>query len=456
MKHKLAFKAAVWWLALCMVLGIFLLVVSKKDPRESDEENRMLAGFPELSLKSVADASFMHGFDDFLSDAVIGRSYIKNFTSHVTGVFNTLSADEQMEVKAKTLEQQLANEGAAFDGGEAEEDTASASPEELIAYLENEPSMPENEKDEPQGAYLSPETETNISGKAAYLRLNKVDGGSTTLVSYPTDIISEYADNLKLVLKYLPEDGSIYFARSPVADMAHRWTTQPEVYCGWESTLETQLQAYTDSDRIHIFNVPAILEPHLADGEYIYYLTDHHWTALGAYYVARDILHYQGLPVISYDEYEYEYLRSAADKNGNTDVFEVLHPLLPARSFVISYKTRSKEIDLMNYKVNTYRSYMNNTRTPWRRVITGVNAGRKALVMTDSYGNVFTLFLLPYYDEVHMVDFRYSYWDRDKAGGSIGDLMLYHGIDDVYIIISTTNDVGKQNSNRYLRKYLTE
>lgn len=456
MKNKISFKFAVWWIALCAVLGVLLLITSDKQTRESDEENRMLAGFPELSVESIADASFMNGFDDFLTDAFFARSSIKSMTSRMTDVFSTLSADERLEQKAKDLEQQLANEGAAVDEEEIAPEAEIVRTEEVPAEPDDDIPVYEEASSESEDAYLSPEGETYVTEKKGYLRLRKNDGGTTTIVSYTPDILSEYANNLKLILSYLPEDGHIYFARSPVADMAHRWTTQTDQYCGWESTMENLLQGYTDSDRIHIFNVPAILEPHLASGEDVYYVTDHHWTAQGAYYVARDMLHYQGLPVASYDEYDYEYILSSAVEAGQRDTFEVLHPLLPTTSLVVSYKTRSKEIDLMNYNVQTYRSFMNNTRTPWRRIITGVNVGRKCLVMTDSYGNAFTPYLLPYYDEVHMVDFRYSYWDKAKAGGSISELMQYHGIDDVYIIISTTNDVGKQNSNRYLRKYLIE
>ena len=432
MKNKRSFKAAVWWVALCLVMGIFLLVFSDKSARESDEENRMLAGFPKLTVKSVADASFMSGFDDYLSDAFIGRSSIKNFTSRVLGGFNALSADEKIDRKATRLEQQLADEGAA-----------------------NEVEQEELPEDDPEEAgYTSPVNGQTVTADTGYLSLKRNDGTKTYLHSYKLADVSLYADNLKLILSFLPADGHIYFARSPVADNAHRWTTQTEVYCGWQSTMEDLLQSCTNNDRIHIFNAPAILEPHMAKGEDLYYNTDHHWTTKGAYYVARDMLRYQGLPVAPYDEFEYKYLQSAADEEGHVDTFEVLYPLLPVHSYVVTKVNKQKEIQLMNYNHNTYRSLMNNTQTPWRRIMTGVNVGRKALIFCDSFGNAFAPYLLPYYDEVHMVDFRYGLWDRDAAGASISYLMQYYGIDDVYIIISTTNDVTKQNSTKYLREYL--
>ena len=113
MKNKLSFRVAVWWLILCAVAGIFLLAASDKQARESEAENRMLAGFPSLTVKSVADASFMNGMEDFLSDAVAGRSQIKNFVSRLTGAFSVLSSDDKMDKAISDMEKKLAAEGAA-------------------------------------------------------------------------------------------------------------------------------------------------------------------------------------------------------------------------------------------------------------------------------------------------------------------------------------------------------
>ena len=108
----------------------------------------------------------------------------------------------------------------------------------------------------------------------------------------------------------------------------------------------------------------------------------------------------------------------------------------------------------MNYGYAGYLAFMNSTRQPWRRVVTGTNTGRKALVICDSFGNALAPYLLPYYDEVHMCDFRYDSYDVGAVGGTIGDQLRYYGIDDVYIITSTANGLRKENSIVYLRRFL--
>jgi hypothetical protein len=80
---------------------------------------------------------------------------------------------------------------------------------------------------------------------------------------------------------------------------------------------------------------------------------------------------------------------------------------------------------------------MNNTRLPWRKVITGANTGKKALILCDSFGNAFAPYLLPHYDEVHMADFRSGSYSKSAVGGSFGQKIQQYGIDDVYINAST-------------------
>lgn len=433
MKKKLSFTVAVWWVVLMAVLGIFLIAATDKQARESEAENRMLRGFPDMTLKSVTDASFMDGFENYLSDAFFGRAKIKNLTSRLTGAFSWMSEDERMDKAAADMEKKLAAEGA------AEGETPKAVEDEPEAEAET---------------VAVPEGEELITANKSYLWLKNVNGENKVVYEYPLKNVQTYAETLRMMLSYLPSDGGIYFTQAPLASIAHRWTSQTDIYCGWGSSMETMLENNLSSDRIHVFNTLKILEKPLSEGKYLFYRTDHHWTAEGAYLVAKEMLLSQGIPVAPYDEFEYKYIKSEVSEEGEQDTFEVLYPLLPTRSLIMTNRVNGEELSLMNYKSVTYRAFMNNSREPWRRIVTGVNAGRKALVICDSYGNAFTPYLLPYYDEVHMVDFRKDYFDKSLAGGSIGELMQYYGIDDVYIIISTSNDLRKDNSLIYLRSYL--
>lgn len=469
MKNKFSFLTALWWILLLAVLGFFLLAATDKHSRESEDENRMLAAFPTLSGKSLADASFMNGFEDFLSDAFFGREGVTKFTDRVMDKFSVLTAEEEAVQKAEEMDRRLQAEGAADGEDPAAEPVADAPAETAAPAVPAAPEEPVHE-DEPQAADAVDDPDENleeepllggdeiISRNTSYLWLKQTDGDVKKIYSFSRKNLETYAKTLRMMLDYLPADGQILFTQAPLASIGNRWTDQPSTYCGWGSSAETMLrECIGDEARIHVFNSMAILEPHIAAGEKMFYQTDHHWTAEGAYVVASEMIKAQGLPVVPYEEYDYKAIRSKArTKKGVRDTFNALYPLLPARSLIVTKRTGETELPLMNYDSSTYTAYMNNSRRPWRRVITGANTGRRALVICDSFGNAFAPYLLPYYDEVHMTDFRNDYYSKREAGGSIGELMEYHQIDDVYIVTSTANGLRKDNSIVYLRKYLEE
>ena len=48
---KGSFLAALWWLRGCLCLGVLLILLAPRESRLSQSENRMLAGFPELTAE---------------------------------------------------------------------------------------------------------------------------------------------------------------------------------------------------------------------------------------------------------------------------------------------------------------------------------------------------------------------------------------------------------------------
>ena len=264
-----------------------------------------------------------------------------------------------------------------------------------------------------------------------------------------------YAETLRLLKSCLPADGVIDFVQVPLAQQANRWRDQQDIYSGWGSSMELMLtQSLGGAANINVYSAWNLLAPYVCGETPMFYFTDHHWSAEAAYIVASAMLEDQGLPVIPYDEYSYKSITSSAvDEKGRRDMFNVLYPLTPVHSYVVS-GGKEHEIGLMAYDVATYTSFMNGSREPWRRITTQAGTGRRALVICDSFGNAFTPYLLAYYDEVHMCDFRYGYYDHTAAGGYIKDNIARYGIDDVYIIISSANDLRKDNSIKYLRRYL--
>jgi len=452
MKRKTAFTVAIWWVLALAIAGIFLMCTSDKESRVSEAENRMLQGFPRLSPKTVFNDEFTTQFDAFLSDSFFGRDGVVSFTNGMLDAFSLLSRDDAMAKQAAEMESDLQNANLQVE----EEAQAIEVPGVIdLGVTEAVPAADSEDEPEEDGELLVADGEVPITADHSYLYFEMTDGSLKKIYTYDRDDIATYADTLRIMQGYLPEDGNILFTQVPLASIANRWSTQQDEYAGWGSSVEMMLEdCLQGTERIHVFSTYDILEPYICDEPPMFYTTDHHWSAEGAYKVAAEMFEKLGLPVIPYGEYNYKSILSEKKVDGVNDTFNVLYPLLPAHSYVMTDRTDAEEIDLMNYNSTTYRSYMNNTRLPWRKIVTGANTGRKCLVLCDSFGNAFTPYLLPYYDEVHMADFRKGSYSKSKAGGSIGAMMQYHGIDDVYIITSTANGLRKDNSIVYLREYL--
>lgn len=454
MKNKFSFTAAIWWALACMIAGVFLMVTSEKESRLSEAENRMLQGFPQLSVQSIFNDEFTTGFDAFLADAFFARDSVISFTNGLVDSFSVLSADDTMAMKAAHMESELQTANLQVDGGEEDQDIADIPGVNAVAAVEEQLPVEEDDTEEEETIVLA-EGELPITDTKSYLYFEMKDGSIKRIYTYEKEKIDIYADTLRIMQGYLPEDGVICFTQVPLASIANRWVYQQDEYAGWGSTVEIMLEdSLAGTERIHVFSTYDILEPYITGDTPMFYRTDHHWSAEGAYIVCAEMMKKQGLPVIPYEEYQYKAITSSKEEDGYRDTFNVLYPLLPAQSLVMNDTDAFKGIELMNYESTTYRSFMNSTQLPWRKVITGANTGRKALILCDSFGNSFAPYLLPYYDEVHMADFRNGSYSETAVGGSIGQKIQQYGIDDVYIVTSTANGLRKDNSIVWLREYL--
>ena len=454
MKHKTGFIIGVAWITALLVCGVFTMLFSEKQSTESDKENRYLQSFPSVSPANVFSGNFRAQFEDFLSDNFIGRDSIVDSTDSVLNVFNALSDDAAFEQATKQMEQELGGIG----DDDAETETAGGTEVTVTEdgdTTDGGENALENESDEPDEV-ISADTDV-YSATTAYLWFDKADGTKYIEYSYKKSDIETYAETLRIMQTYLPEDGNINFIQVPLASMANRWRNQQRTYTGWGSSVEPMLiDALKGTERINVFSAYDLLRPYICGKTPMFYFTDHHWTAEGAYIAASAMIEKMGWEPVPYNEYSWKAVRGKnRTEQGVRDTFNVLTPLYSYESYVIDKGVKTP-VKLMATGAYNYRIYLSGTKLPWRVIESDANTGRKCLIICDSFGNVLAPYLMAYYDEIHMCDFRSGSYNKSGAGGSIGENIERYGIDDVYIVTSTANGLRKKNSLIYLRKYLTE
>jgi len=439
MRRKLSFLVTLWWIILCGVIGACMLLFANRLPVVSEQENRTLSGMPDFSFTSMKEGAISEQFESFLTDQFFLRSDVVDGMNALKHVFSALTVDELLNADAEEVfVPETAN-----PAQETAEETAQDTTEETQAATQNE-------------------TTTDsivISGDAVHVWLDHKDGTRDALFTFSKEQLQQTADVINAYAALLPVGGTVHVMLAPRSQTANKLALHLDSESGWSSEVEAALQTLV-SKNVTIHNPYEILQSAILGGDYIYFRTDHHWTARGAYVIADAMLKsegYQTVPLSAYSEKKIEgYLGSIYLHGRNaklkelSDELEVFYPLLPAESFRVSNTYNKNQLPVIDETQTNYLVFLGGTVGPYRVVEGGYHTGRKMLMVCDSFGNSIAPFFLPYYDDVYMVDFRDEYYTREEARGGVKDYVRRLGIDDIYIVLSETNGIGSQYINNLM------
>lgn len=167
--------------------------------------------------------------------------------------------------------------------------------------------------------------------------------------------------------------------------------------------------------------VDAISEMAEHTKEYLYFNTDHHWTALGAYYAYRATCEKMG---IIPNEISAMPKKTIPGFLGSLYWLTRDPKLLERKDFVDYYQvpgqftTRAYTKNNPNKPITTsllagYASGSNAYSVflggdyPLIQIKSNAESGRKLLIIKNSYGNPYAVFFVSHFDEVYVIDYRY-------------------------------------------------
>jgi hypothetical protein len=441
MRRKITFLITLWWVILCGASGVCLLLFANPAPVVSQEENRTLSAMPQFTLESIRNGNIGESFESFLTDKFFLRSEVVNGASSLKHLFSALTMDEILS-------------------GEGEEAFA---PEIIMPdeQVEPETTPPDTvvAANEPSPGELPEQTVSYAAGDSIDVWLNNRDGTSTALFAYSPEDIRKAADTLNAYAALLPEGGTLHVLLAPRAQTANKLALHLDTESGWTSETEAALRALA-ADNITVHSAYDIFQQPILNGEYVYFRTDHHWTARGASLAAESMLKdagYQTIPLQDYAVKTTEGFLGSIYLHGRNaklkelaDEIEVFYPLLPAESFRVSNAYQKNELPVIDETKENYLVFLGGTFGPYRFLDGGYHTGRNMLLICDSFGNSIAPFFMPYYDKVYMVDFREEYYSKEDAQGGVRKYVLRCDIDDIYVILSDTNGIGSVYLNRLM------
>lgn len=186
------------------------------------------------------------------------------------------------------------------------------------------------------------------------------------------------------------------------------------------------------------FDSASVLREHM--DEEIYYRTDHHWKTLAAFYVYQAWAERQGYIVPELSDYEIQTvtdcfegtIQSKLGIGTEGDTIELFFPLTEYAYTVYKESTKKTENSLYDYATldtkDKYAVFLGGNE-PFLRIRTAAPNGRKILVIKDSYANCFIPLMLGEFQEIDVVDLRYTNQRLSgilSEGGYTDILILYN------------------------------
>lgn len=189
--------------------------------------------------------------------------------------------------------------------------------------------------------------------------------------------------------------------------------------------------------------------------EDIYFRTDHHWTARGAYYAYVAFCRAAAIEALPLSRFEvrtktgfvgslYSFTQDASLRE-HPEVVEYFVP--PVSYTAMRYENGRREggtaAKFLEERSRGYGVFLAGDH-PLLAGRTDVRNGKRVLVVKNSYGNPFAVFMLPHFEEVYVVDYRYF-------PGGLLELIDKAGITDLVFMNVSMTAHSRFHRNRIVR-----
>ncbi|MDR1747289.1 MAG: hypothetical protein LBR49_08500 [Tannerella sp.] len=270
-----------------------------------------------------------------------------------------------------------------------------------------------------------------------------IGGGVPSETRHFAEMVNEYAEKLKGQVRVITAIAPLSSAFIPSSK--YRYLNDRN-----QQTLEA-LHNYLSPD-VSFSDVLAHLNAHGA--EYLYFKTDHHWTALGAYYSYEAFCEATGITPVLKENMEkrtkyhflgslYSLTRDKSVKN-NPDSIEYYVPQVETTAeYYGQTGFKGNSTSVFCHKCGGYAVFL-HVDYPLMKISTNVKNGRKIVVIKDSMGNAFSVYLISHYEEIWVVDFRYS-------KHNLIDLIQNNHINDMVFAVSLYNTQTRSVANMMKR-----
>lgn len=440
-------------LAFMFVFCVFL-------PRATESNYTLLKEWPEFSWESLFSGDYFSDIMYCFTDTVHNRDTFVDYESKISSLYGISSDEKVLTVRpdenAPDSEQSGSPENESSEtesyvpDTSADENNSETQPESSFIPDESLPEISDegSKEQEDEGGLAE------ISGSILIIGTRAMEiyyGNESGAIKY-AEIISEFADSLdpsvNVYSMVIPKSSAYYIGQASQPKYANLALKNKETIDKISETL---------SDRVIDVNIYNILGQHA--NEEIFARTDHHWSALGAYYASSVFADKAGVAFDDISKFNevrregylgtYYYVWSSKDNNSvllnNPEDFLAYHPDADYTATYYSasdLKSSPKEHEggffweiSDSRKSDWYSTFIRGDAYSVKAVSNDCKNGRKLLIVKDSYGNALAPFMIEGFEEVYIVDAR-------KYQRSLKETIEEFGITDVLFAECTFSAVG--------------
>lgn len=416
---------AIAFLLIISVLGIANLINVNK-PKVSEMENRALKQKPQLKVSALLDGSYFKDYNEYYSDTFILRDRLLKISNDIQQALFIKDSDVKIVVSDKSKEY---NNVTGPTSG-INEDNPGNTPGKVLSTKTPEPSFTPTPTKKPY----------NEGDGVGYWIV--VDGKAVELFKFNKESFDFYA---KVLNEYNQKIGG----KMPIYSLTAPTNSEFVQLRNYKGITDSQNNAieYLNSkfdEGITAVNAYDVLNEHKE--EYIYFRSDHHWTALGAYYAYTAFMEAKGEEPVPLEKYQTvqidNFLGSTYAKTRDKSIEknpDTIYAYLPFVDYKYEkhrfYESSEADIIDMKYaetKLDKYLVFLSAGDATWAKITTENKNGKKLLVIKDSYGNSFVPFLLPHYEEIYVIDPRF--YDFNTSEKNAAEFIEAKGINEVLFI----------------------
>lgn len=412
-QRSLCLAAMALFVAPLFALGVTSL--ADTDQTVSERENRNLKPRPAFTLQALFDGTFTKNFEEYYADTFPLRDFFLTVNQKLSGVLTQAAGKNDLVLIEK--------EGKDDFGGEALMEEPQQGATKAAEQETKTPYQPQVNDDE---VYEN-----------GYILIDKDRKAALEIYTIDKPKIRKYTELTDRLAQKLP-DQKIYALLAPTATEFY----SPEAYhTGSRSQKAGIAYAYEQFKQPNLKGVDAVSTIGMHLDEYVYFRTDHHWTARGAYYAYVAFCNAAGLEPAPLDSMQsgkiedfvgsmYRYTNAEVLKK-NPDYLEYFLPRREAQGeyYADAAMKDGRHLTIISTKVgadNKYLAFIQGD-TPLSKIVTDNKNGKKILLIKDSYGNALAPFLIDNYQEIYVLDPR-------NINTNLPSFVKKHGIQDVLLV----------------------